>query len=296
MRNPEERRGDLRAQLVAHALAERRLAELCEAPGTRPRRRGDGRSSTTRSGLSERRSTACRTAVSRGGRAQAPEGDPVTAPRRPSPATRSSSTSPAPHRSTQGTSTARSRSRSSCSFVARRLTATDLPSSGRAFAPSRSHAEGSLVNARPPAAVAAGNVETSGRIVDTFFGALGERVPVPCSQGTMNNLIFGNERFTYYETMAAVRAPPGRGRPLGSARDNVRHTDYSGRALARVPAPSRAARAPTRSGGKGQHRGGDGVVPSCVSLAVPGVDHLRVAASPIRRGGGGEPGQPGRTS
>ena len=93
--------------------------------------------------------------------------------------------------------------RSACYFVVRCLTAPDLPSSGGAFAPvSVSASEGSLVNASPPAAVAAGNVETSGRIVDTLFAALGDALPVPAQgQGTMNNLTFGNERFTYYETL-----------------------------------------------------------------------------------------------
>jgi N-methylhydantoinase B len=57
--------------------------------------------------------------------------------------------------------------------------------------------EGSLVNARAPAAVAAGNVETSSRIVDVAFAAFGQAVPVPAQgQGTMNNLTLGNDRFT----------------------------------------------------------------------------------------------------
>jgi N-methylhydantoinase B len=79
----------------------------------------------------------------------------------------------------------------------------DVPASGGAFAPVRVSApEGSLVNARPPAAVAAGNVETSSRIVDVVFAAFGGAVPVPAQgQGTMNNLTLGNDDFTYYETV-----------------------------------------------------------------------------------------------
>ena len=58
------------------------------------------------------------------------------------------------------------------------------------------------MNAGAPAAVAAGNVETSGRIVDTVFAALGGAMAgTRQGQGTMNNLTFGNERFTYYETL-----------------------------------------------------------------------------------------------
>ena len=94
--------------------------------------------------------------------------------------------------------------RSACFYVVRCLTAPDLPASGGAFEPVTVRApEGCLVNARSPAAVAAGNTETSSRIVDVVFAALGAAVPVPAQgQGTMNNVVFGNDRFTYYETIA----------------------------------------------------------------------------------------------
>src|SRR5439155_19560799 len=69
--------------------------------------------------------------------------------------------------------------RSACFFVVRCVTDPDVPASGGAFAPVSVRAPaGSLVNARPPAAVAAGNVETSSRIVDAVFGALGHAVEV----------------------------------------------------------------------------------------------------------------------
>src|SRR5581483_3036709 len=70
--------------------------------------------------------------------------------------------------------------RSATYFVVRCLTDPDIPASGGAFAPVSVLAPaGCLVNARPPAAVAGGNVETSSRIVDAVFAALGEAVPVP---------------------------------------------------------------------------------------------------------------------
>ena len=82
---------------------------------------------------------------------------------------------------------------------------------------------GSLVNALPPAAVAAGNVETSQRIVDVLFGALSralpERIPA-ASQGTMNNLLLGGDGWVYYETMGGGQG--GRPPPPGS-RDGNRH-------------------------------------------------------------------------
>jgi N-methylhydantoinase B len=61
--------------------------------------------------------------------------------------------------------------------------------------------EGSLVNARPPAAVAGGNVETSSRIVDAVFARSDRRCRARQGQGTMNNVTLGNDRFTYYETI-----------------------------------------------------------------------------------------------
>src|SRR5207244_7524276 len=93
--------------------------------------------------------------------------------------------------------------RSACYFVVRCLTSPDVPASGGAFAPVHVQApEGCLVNARPPVAVAAGNVETSSRIVDVVFAAFGHAVDVPAQgQGTMNNLTLGNDYFTYYETV-----------------------------------------------------------------------------------------------
>src|SRR5437870_11904854 len=93
--------------------------------------------------------------------------------------------------------------RSACYFVVRALVDPDLPASGGAFAPVSVRApEGCLVNARPPAAVAAGNVETSSRIVDVVMRAFGRAIDVPAQgQGTMNNVTLGNDRFTYYETI-----------------------------------------------------------------------------------------------
>ena len=78
-----------------------------------------------------------------------------------------------------------------------------MPASGGAFVPVEVRApEGSLVNARGLRLWPRGNVETSSRIVDVVFAALGQAVSVPAQgQGTMNNLTLGNDRFTYYETV-----------------------------------------------------------------------------------------------
>ena len=110
-RNPDERRGDLRAQLAAHRLAEQRIDELCERRGRERRCRGDGRALRV---LGARRARGARAPPRRSlrgrGRARGDRGradDPRARSR--SPATRSRSTSPARRRSTTGTSTARSR-------------------------------------------------------------------------------------------------------------------------------------------------------------------------------------------
>ena len=104
----------------------------------------------------------------------------------------------------------------SCLYYAVRV-ATDptIPANGGCYRPMHLEAPaGSLVNAEPPAAVAAGNVETSQRIADTLLGALAQAAPdrVPAaSQGTMNNVLIGNDEFAYYETVGGGQgARPGR--------------------------------------------------------------------------------------
>jgi N-methylhydantoinase B len=154
--------------------------------------------------------------------------------------------------------------RSACFFVVRCLTEPDLPASGGAFAPVTVRApEGSLVNAQAPAAVAAGNVETSCRIVDVVFRALGQAVQVPAQgQGTMNNVTLGNERFTYYETIGG-----GQGACSDADGPSGVHVTMSNTLATPVEAleldyPLRVERWALRrgSGGAGRHRGGDGVV------------------------------------
>jgi N-methylhydantoinase B len=158
--------------------------------------------------------------------------------------------------------------------------------------------EGSLVNARPPAAVVAGNVETSSRIADVLFRAFGQAVPVPAQgQGTMNNLTFGNARFSYYETIAGGQGgcPNGDGpSAVHVAMSNTLNTPVEALELAY---PLRVERYALRlgSGGKGRFWGGDGVIREITALEA-----CRVSIVSERRlrgpGGtrGGEPGEPGR--
>jgi N-methylhydantoinase B len=301
MRNPEERRGDFRAQLAAHALAARRVAELCE-------RRGRESVVEAMDELFDYSERVVRAAIARlpDGRfaaedvLEALEGDlPI----------RAAATIAGDEIAFDFAGTAPQHAgnlncplavtRSACYFVVRCLTAPDLPSSGGAFAPvSVAAPEGSLVNARAPAAVAAGNVETSGRIVDTLFAALGEAVPVPAQgQGTMNNLTLGNERFTYYETLGG-----GQGACPDADGPSAVHVTMSNTLTTPAEAlelayPLRVERHALRlgSGGSGRHRGGDGVVRE---LRVLERCRLSVISErrrhPPRGARGGEPGQLGR--
>ena len=154
----------------------------------------------------------------------------------------------------------------SCLYYAVRVAADpSIPANGGCYRPLVLKApQGSLVNASPPAAVAAGNVETSQRIADTLLGALAQAAPdrVPAAgQGTMNNVLIGNDDFAYYETVAGGQgARPGRDGQSGiqTGMTNTQNT----------PIESLHGHYPFRitsytlrrgSGGAGQFAGGEGI-------------------------------------
>jgi N-methylhydantoinase B len=183
---------------------------------------------------------------------------------------------------------------SACYFGLRVLTDPDVPPCAGAYRPLTVNArEGSLLNARPPAAVAAGNVETSSRVADLVLAAFGRAL----GQGTMNNLTLGNDEFTYYETVAGGQgACPDADGPsaVHVAMTNTLNTPVE--ALERE-FPLRAVEYAVRrgSGGAGRHRGGDGVVRELEALA-----EMRYSLITERRrhaapgADGGRPGAPGR--
>ncbi|MCL6682679.1 hydantoinase B/oxoprolinase family protein [Sphingomonas alba] len=154
--------------------------------------------------------------------------------------------------------------------------------------------EGSMLNPAFPAAVVAGNVETSQVVTDTLFAATGRLAP---SQGTMNNFTFGNERYQYYET---VCGGAGAGPDFDGASAVQTHMTNS-----RLTDPEiLEARLPVRleefsirrgSGGKGEHKGGDGTVRRVTFLepmrANILADRRRVPPSGLK---GGEDALPGR--
>jgi N-methylhydantoinase B len=300
MRNPEERRGDLRAQLAAHHLAARRIAELCN-------RRGRDRVAAAMDELyaySERRVRAAIAALPDGrceatDFLEAQEGDVEL---------RAAVTVAGDEIEIDFDGTAPQHAgnlncplavtRSAAYFVVRCVTDPEVPASGGAFAPVTVTApEGSLVNARPPAAVAAGNVETSCRIADLLFACFGQAVPVPAyGQGTMNNLTLGNDRFAYYETIGGGQgACPEADGPSGVhvTMSNTLSTPTEALELAY---PLRVRRHALRvgSGGDGLYRGGDGVVREIEALEACRFSVVSERRRHAPKGShGGEPGQPG---
>ncbi len=154
----------------------------------------------------------------------------------------------------------------SCLYFAVRV-ATDpaVPANGGSYRPiSLSTRPGSLVAATAPVAVAAGNVETSQRIADTLLGALAQAAPgrVPAaSQGTMNNILIGNERFAYYETVAGGQgARPGRHGQSGiqTGMTNTKNTPVESLEQ-HYPFRVLQYRLRQGSGGEGQYQGGEGI-------------------------------------
>ncbi len=154
--------------------------------------------------------------------------------------------------------------------------------------------DGSMLSPRYPAAVVAGNVETSQYVADALYGALGV---LAGSQGTMNNLTFGNDNYQYYETICGG-AGAGDGFAGASAvqvhMTNSRLTDAEILEL-RFPVILEAFSIRRGSGGGGQYSGGDGVVrrlrffePMSVSILS---GHRRVPAFGLNGGNAGMPGE-----
>jgi N-methylhydantoinase B len=267
-RNPDERLGDLRAQLAAHRLAERRVDELVA-------RRGLDRVRAAMEELYAYSERLVRAAVARlpDGRYAAVdvlepvegelelrvvltiEGDEIDLD--------FAGTSP---QYDGNLNCPLSVTRSASYFVVRCVTDPDVPASGGAFAPVTVRAPaGTVVSAQPPVAVVAGNTETSSRIVDLVFAAFEQAVEVPArGQGTVNNVTFGHHGFTYYETTGGGQgACPDADGPT-AVRVAISNTLNTPAEALELSYPLRVERYAVRigSGGAGRHRGGDGIVRS----------------------------------
>jgi N-methylhydantoinase B len=192
--------------------------------------------------------------------------------------------------------------KSAAFFAVRVLTDPEAPPSAGAFRPVEVLApEGCLLNARPPAAVAAGNVETSSRVADLVIEALAGASPAPAQgQGTMNNLTLASladDGFTYYETLGGGQGacPDGDGpSAVHVAMSNTLNTPTE---ALETEFPLRVKQHSVRrgSGGVGRHRGGDGIVRELEALAPMSYTLITERRRHAPRGrDGGADGQPGR--
>ncbi|MCW2970408.1 MAG: hypothetical protein JWO23_1535 [Solirubrobacterales bacterium] len=261
MRQPQERRADLRAQLAANRVGGARLAQLADRVGV-----GRLREATDAVlDYSERRTRGCLAALPDGAREsedvlEAPAGDLPLRLRAVVAGERLlldfTGSSPQ-HEGNLNCPLAVTRS--ACLFAVRVLTDPDIPASAGAHRPIEVRAPlGTVLNARAGAAVAAGNVETSSRVADLVLSAFGRAQ----GQGTMNNLTLGDESFSYYETLGG-----GQGACADSDGPSGVHVAMSNTLNTPIEAlerefPLRMIEYSLRrgSGGAGRQRGGDGVV------------------------------------
>jgi N-methylhydantoinase B len=296
MRQPDQRRADLRAQLAAGRVAVRRLVELHDRVG------GDVLREAFAEVLdyAERRTRSCLEGLEDGVRKaadvlEAREGELRIMCR---------ATVDGDELTLDFTGTADQHegnlncplavTRSACYFAIRVLTDPDIPPSAGAYRPIEVIApEGCLLNARAPAAVVGGNVETSSRVADVVLRAFGRAL----GQGTMNNVTLGSEEVVYYETIGGGQgACPEADGPSGVhvAMSNTLNTPVEALEL-EFPLRMIEYSLRRRSGGNGEHRGGDGVVRELEATAPLGysliTERRRV---PPAGADGGEPGACGR--
>ena len=314
VRTPEEREGDLTAQLAANRIGERRLVEIT-------RKYGFSKVSAYMRNLQDYSKRIMRRAV-----CEIPDGDysfedrldddgvsrkpvriRVTIRVRGSSAEVDFSGSDGQVEGNVNANFAITLSATMYAF--RSIIRGDVPYNSGLIKPIRLLApEGSVVNARPPAAVAGGNVETSQRITDVLLGALAQAIPdrIPAaSSGTMNNITFGGthpatgRNFAYYETI-------GGGMGASPERDGLSgvHTHMTNTRNTPVEAlehylPVRIRRYSLRrgSGGKGKFKGGDGIAREYEFLAPAQVNILSERRRFAPYGlAGGTPGKKGKNT
>jgi N-methylhydantoinase B len=311
VRTPDERRGDLAAQVAANRTAERRIAELVERGGLAALEAHID----ALIAYAERITRATIETIPDGSYSFTdyldddgitPEPIAITATvsvQGSELAVDFSGSAPEAQGSINAVAAV---ARSAVYYVVRCLMPDDAPSNHGTFAPVKVIAPlGTVVNARPPRPVAGGNVETSQRITDVVFGALAQALPevIPAaSQGTMNNVTAGGvdprsgQPFAYYETMGGgMGARPGLDGLSGVHvhMSNTLNTPVEAFEYA-YPMRIREYRLRDGSGGDGAARGGDGLVRE-LSFEVPTdvtllTERRRLAPWGVQ---GGAPGQRG---
>ncbi len=183
---------------------------------------------------------------------------------------------------------------SACFFAIRVLTDPDIPASSGAWRPVEVLVpEECLLNAAPPRAVVAGNVETSSRVADLCLSAFG----LAQGQGTMNNLTLGNEGFTYYETLGGGQAASEEADGPSAVHVAMSNTLNTPIEAMENEFPLRAGQYSVRrgSGGSGRHKGGDGLVREIIAGETIGfallTERRRHAPAGAEGGASGERGR-----
>ena len=299
-RTPDERRGDLDAQIGANALGVARLAQFADAPLGEVLAYGERRMRATLAALPDGswRFADVLDSFGPAPHQQQPvdvvvqvrvEGDEVTFDFTGSGAQQEGNVNAVAAVTV-----------SAVAFALRSATDPTIPANGGAMRPVTVIApEGTVVAARFPAAVGAGNVEVSQRVADVCLGALAQAVPGSvgaAGQGTMNNLLVGGHGWVYYETIGGGQG----GRPTGPGQSGI-HTAMTNTKNTPVEAferafPMRVLRYRLRqgSGGAGSAPGGEGIERDLLMLEDVTVSLIteRRASRPWGLAGG-EPGAPG---
>jgi N-methylhydantoinase B len=306
MRNPRQRLADLRAQQSANRVGRLRLAELAERHGAAGLREGMAEILA----YAERRTRAALAALPDGTYVaedlledDSPDGSEHDVALRVE-ATIDGETLRLDFSGTDpqvegNLNCPLSVTKSAAFFAVRVLTDPDAPPCAGAHRPIEVTApRGCLLNAEPPAAVVAGNVETSSRVADLVIAALAGARPVPAQgQGTMNNLTLAGDDFTYYETLGGGQgACPDADGPsaIHVAMSNTLNTPVE---ALETEFPLRVRELAIRrgSGGEGAHRGGDGLVRELEALAPMRFTLLTERRRHAPRGrDGGADGAPGK--
>jgi N-methylhydantoinase B/oxoprolinase/acetone carboxylase alpha subunit len=312
VRTPEEREGDLTAQLAANRIGEKRLLEITEKYGSR-------KIQVYMKHLQDYSERLMRQAIR-----EIPDGD-----YRFSDYLDDDGVSPRPIKiqvtirlrgdsaevdfsgsdpQTEGSVNANyAITLSATMYVFRCIIRGDVPYNSGLLRPVRVSApEGSVVNAKPPAAVAGGNVETSQRITDVLLGALAKAIParIPAaSSGTMNNITFGGfdpksgKNFAYYETVGGGMGASPESDGLSGVHTHMTNTRNTPIEALENYLPIRVRRYSLRqsSGGRGTYNGGDGIVREFKFLAPAQVNILSERRKfPPYGLAGGRPGKKGR--
>jgi N-methylhydantoinase B len=302
-RTPWERRGDLEAQIGANAVGATRMAELVSEEGVSPF------DSLTGSLLDygERRMTAALRSLPEGAYPFADfmelgeEDVAITVTVLVSDGRLTADFSGSDAQVPANFNAVEAVTRSCLYYAVRVATDPTIPANGGCYRPLTLIAPpGSVVNASPPAAVAAGNVETSQRIADVLLGALAQAAPdrVPAaSQGTMNNVLVGNDDFAYYETIAGGQGGrPGRAGQSG-IQTGMTNTENTPIDALDTHYPFRVERYTLRrgSGGEGRFPGGEGIEREIVFLADASLslmgERRRHRPWGLAGGGAGAPGE-----